>query len=313
MSSEAILPIIFCVVIGLNVTGNSLAIYIICKKRRTSTDYLLLNLAVADLTFGVFQAILSLSLLSTRLVPNAYKIVFENEVFCRLFTSGNVNWVAYVSSTLTMLMLSVERYFAVCRPHSFKKLLSTRNVKLIVLLSWLLSVLTVIPRNTGKECFILDEEDLSKIISVTAVVFSMFILFVLSTLSVKIYMSLWCKHTLIEPTAVREIEERKKKKKVTLCVLAVVVSYIVFNCPISIWYILFGFQIIQTESRRVSGQIVILLTIVNSALDPYLFSFQNRRMKELLKKIFQCKKEDQASDCTAAGINNPTGSEQPAN
>ncbi|XP_028513899.1 growth hormone secretagogue receptor type 1-like [Exaiptasia diaphana] len=297
MELEYILYVFFFTAIVLNVIGNSLVIYIICKKPKTSTDHLLLNLAVADLMLGVFQAIQLFSLLSIRLVSNPKPFVIENDIFCRLFTSGNFNWLAYVASTITMLILSSERYFAVCHPHSFKKLFSTRNVKFIIMLSWFLAVVTIIPRNTGKTCFSVDA-NLSKTLSVIAAIFSMVTLLLISILSAKIYVSLWCKHTVIQPTAVREIQERKMKKRVTLCVLAVVATYIFCNIPLSTWYILFGFQKIQQGAEKLSGQIVILLAVVNSALDPYLFSFQNRRMRELLKKIFRCKNEDQAQEQT---------------
>ena len=49
----------------------------------------------------------------------------------------------------------------------------------------------------------------------------------------KICISLWCKQA-VEPTGEREITERKKKKKVTLCVLAVVVTFIVCWIPAAV-------------------------------------------------------------------------------
>lgn len=193
MESEIISIVIFCIVFVFNVTGNSLVIYIICKKHRTSTDHLLLNLAVADLLFGVFVVIEQLSLFSLVFLPNSYYIVFQNGLFCHLVSSGNIAWFAFVDSILTMLVLSVERYFAVCRPYNFKKYFSTRNVKFMVILSWVSSVAIIAPRNIEQSC-ISPKDVTEKAVSVISAVLSIVTLIVLIVLSINIYVSLWCKH-----------------------------------------------------------------------------------------------------------------------
>jgi len=52
---EVTVPILYGIVTALGVTGNSLVIYVIVSKERmrTVTNFLLLNLAVADLSFVV--------------------------------------------------------------------------------------------------------------------------------------------------------------------------------------------------------------------------------------------------------------------
>ena len=52
---EVTVPILYGIVTALGVTGNSLVIYVIVSKARmrTVTNFLLLNLAVADLSFVI--------------------------------------------------------------------------------------------------------------------------------------------------------------------------------------------------------------------------------------------------------------------
>jgi len=52
---EVTVPILYGIVTSLGVTGNSLVIYVIVSKERmrTVTNFLLLNLAIADLLFVV--------------------------------------------------------------------------------------------------------------------------------------------------------------------------------------------------------------------------------------------------------------------
>jgi len=52
---EVVVPILYGIVTALGVTGNSLVIYVIVSKERMRTviNFLLLNLAIADLSFVV--------------------------------------------------------------------------------------------------------------------------------------------------------------------------------------------------------------------------------------------------------------------
>ena len=109
-------------------------------------------------------------------------------------------------------------------------------------------------------------------------------------MSIKIYLSLWCKHTVIQPTAQREIEEAKKKKKVTACVLAVIFTFAICYTP---FLVVNGIvRNYALESQTLVGLLhdaTGLGLLINAALDPYLFSFQNSRFRVLLKKMVLCK------------------------
>ena len=111
----------------------------------------------------------------------------------------------------------------------------------------------------------------------------------LIVLSVKISLSLWCKHTVIQPTALREIEETKKKKKVTACVLGVIFTFAICYIPFLVVNILRNYAL---ENQNLVGRLynaTALGLLINAALDPYLFSFQNSRFRVLLKKMVLCK------------------------
>ena len=115
------------------------------------------------------------------------------------------------------------------------------------------------------------------------------VLLFLIVLSIKIYLSLWCKHTVIQPTALREIEETKKKKKVTTCVLAVIFTFAICYIPFLVVNILRNYAI---ENQTLGGLLhnpTALGLLINAALDPYLFSFQNSRFRLLLEKMVLCK------------------------
>jgi len=279
--------ILSCLVLVINITGNSFVLYLITKKRRTCTDLLLLNLAISDLLFGIFIVPVQIT---PNFMPPSELYHIKNVVFCKLIGHGNVAWLSSSASVLTMMVLSLERYFAVCRPHSFKRWFSKGNALIFIFVIWVVSIAAIVPLVTDQNCWSFNEEE-GKIHSIWLLTFNFSNQVFLAVLSIKITVSLWCKQTAINPTGVREIEERKKKKKVTLCVLAVIATYIVCYIPFCTFYVLKEFDKngLGEKERVKVGQIAIFFMAVNSALDPYLFAFQNPKMKTLLKKIFLCK------------------------
>lgn len=95
-----------------------------CYSYRSPINYLLVNLAVSDITFAVFVA------------PNhILKKTFTHPEgtggteLCRILTKGNVAWVGAASSSLTLVAIAVERYYTVMGPPGSKGKLSKKNVK----------------------------------------------------------------------------------------------------------------------------------------------------------------------------------------
>ena len=78
---------------------------------RTPINYLLVNLAVADILYAMFVAPDTfLRLASTH--PGG----MTGTILCKLITGGNLAWVAGTSSVVTLAAIAVERYYAVICP-----------------------------------------------------------------------------------------------------------------------------------------------------------------------------------------------------
>ena len=90
---------------------------------RVPINYLLVNLAMADIMFATFiapQYILS----QTFTHPGGV----TGKVLCKLLTGGNFAWVGAASSVFTLVNISMERYYAVMYPLSDKGNLSERKI-----------------------------------------------------------------------------------------------------------------------------------------------------------------------------------------
>ena len=91
---------------------------------RIPINYLLVNLAVADIMFATFMA------------PRAFvKLIFTHPdgmtgtFLCKFLTDGNVAWIGGASSTVTLTTIAIERYYAVMYPLGNKGKLTKRKLK----------------------------------------------------------------------------------------------------------------------------------------------------------------------------------------
>lgn len=117
---------ILALLITVNIAGNFLVCLVVKKNRemRTPINYLLVNLAVSDIVFAIF------------IVPNhILKKTFIHpdeaigSVLCIILTGGNAAWIGAASSSLTLVAISVERFYVVTSTFGSNVTLTTRKVK----------------------------------------------------------------------------------------------------------------------------------------------------------------------------------------
>ncbi|KAF7231425.1 trace amine-associated receptor 1-like [Nothobranchius furzeri] len=136
----------------VTVCGNLLVIISVFyfKQLHTPTNSLILSLAVADLLVGilVFPFSMAFSLSSC---------MYHDSLFCKVRNS----FVILLSSCsiLHLCCISIDRYYAVCQPLTYKSKISHRVVVIMITVSWgvseLIGIVMVIPRsneNCGDTC-----------------------------------------------------------------------------------------------------------------------------------------------------------------
>ena len=97
---------------------------ILLLLHRTPINYLLVNLAISDITFAAFVA-------PNHILNRAFTHP-EGAIgsgLCKLVTGGNVAWVGAASSSVTLVAIAIERYYTVMCPLGSKGKLSRRKVK----------------------------------------------------------------------------------------------------------------------------------------------------------------------------------------
>lgn len=129
-----ILYIIVCI-IGL--VGNTLVIYVVIRfsKMQTVTNMYIVNLAIADECFliGIPFLIVTMSL---DFWP------FGN-VMCKVYmTTTSVN---QFTSSIFLMIMSADRYIAICHPISSSKVRTAYVSKVVSVTAWTFSIILMIP------------------------------------------------------------------------------------------------------------------------------------------------------------------------
>lgn len=122
-----------------DIAGNSLVCYLILKKKamKTSINWLLFHLAVADVLVSVFfipPCILS------HFIEQPGGVIGDN--LCKFILSGVLGWVSAAASSYLLVVIAFERHHATVYP--FEKLRGGRSFWLVPLV-WIIAILLLLP------------------------------------------------------------------------------------------------------------------------------------------------------------------------
>ena len=103
-----------------------------CVSNRTPMNFLLLNLAVADIMVALF--------ITPRFILSHF---FKHPdgrtgtLFCKLLTGGNLTWTGGAASVFTLVAIAFERYYAVMYPYGNKGKLTFNKLKVLFCLVYI--------------------------------------------------------------------------------------------------------------------------------------------------------------------------------
>ncbi|XP_044217682.1 trace amine-associated receptor 13c-like [Thunnus albacares] len=132
--SQAMLikTLLYCIAL-LTVTLNLLVLISICHFRQlhTSTNVLLLSLAVSDLFVGL--------VLMPTAIATLQSCWILDKITCALWILFSC--ILTSSSVGSMVLISVDRYMAICAPLHYSSMITPRRAKICVSLCWICSVI----------------------------------------------------------------------------------------------------------------------------------------------------------------------------
>jgi hypothetical protein len=120
------------VAIALSLIGNTLVVTVILrfKHLQNATNFILLSLAIADLTVSLLVMIPSM-------IYDIKKKWIFSRLFCKFYNAFDIT--CCTASILHLLLVALDRYVAIFRPLSYRNMVRKCYVFAIVAFVWLLS------------------------------------------------------------------------------------------------------------------------------------------------------------------------------
>ena len=315
----------FIIIFG--VTGNCLVIIIVRKtpSMHTTTNYLLVNLAFADLVTLLFcPGFYDFALTSVRLQS------FSGDLICKLFAGNAIVPISINASALTVCTIAVERYLALVKPFHTTLRMSKRSVGYVVPILWIVAVVSCIPDITAntfnigtssrypcKRPWTLQEYTFQKpYIIFTCICFGFVSSLVVSFCYTGIVRGLYCTKTICSASTITEAERREKKQLARLLVW-LSIAFALCSLPFAVFFMFLVFadtSIVQTNYDKLYflHRISRFLLISNSFWNPILYACQSSNYRNRLRHFcetvcFWCsRKESHVSHTAEAGRVNGT-------
>ncbi|XP_078345970.1 QRFP-like peptide receptor [Oculina patagonica] len=288
----AITTVLSILAIG-GIVGNILVCAIIIRNRdmRIPINYLLLNLAVADIMYVTFIA------------PNVFFVQFSftshpngiiGTVLCKTLITGTVAWIGGASSIATLPVVAIERYYAVVYPLGNKGKLSERKLKVIILAVWIFSLILNIPpflvwnfdRESNLCVYKWPEKWMGKAYNLTWSALAFFPLVLMLALYSRVVYTLWIKRNDDCTLSEQQKGVMRVRKRVTLMVVAVSVIFGICWGTSSVVYTLRSFA--PHDVGPVPIAITNTMVLFNSAVNPFVYALLNQQFREKMKKTICC-------------------------
>lgn len=138
-TEKSLLATTLGIIIVFGVCGNLLVIIAILRfkrLRRAVNSYLILNLAVSDFLTASMQMPYHLATVLD------LSIIADDGLLCKV--GGILSYPFYICSTVTLVMLAIERHIAVSDPLRYMSRVTGRTVAIMIVFSWFQGVIFVV-------------------------------------------------------------------------------------------------------------------------------------------------------------------------
>ena len=296
-SEDIVFAALYSFIVFFGVLGNAIVIIIVRKtpSMHTTTNYLLTNLAVADL-------------LTLLLCPGMYDFAINHlmlnstpgDIVCKLFAGNAIVCITFDASVLTLCVIALERYVAIVKPFkSGRWNLTSRKASLVITLIWLLAFILSFPDSLWTKYNTVHTSDMYPCIRPWTlnhelpvkiyIISHCLVLIVLPSILISFcYLSVLktLKWNLADPVIVATDKNNMKR------LLRLLFSLAVAFCLLCLPFAGFFLYVTVLDSKQVeqslttlylSHRIVRILIFFNSFVNPLLYTAQSSNYRQALK------------------------------
>ena len=278
--------------------GNVLVIHIVYKTREmhTPTNYLLANIAVSDAVSTVFLPLHDFI---------GYQLGSVNNNFAK-FACKSVALVeiCIIVSSTTLTLMAVERYHALLKPFRAELRLSNDNVKKVIAIIWIISVLLSLPSFFLNKWSI-EEDSVERFACVGPWTLHMnqaskiYLLVYVTIFFIQLTTMCYCYASLIKGLYFTnsvcpeetEGDRGSEREKLVLTFLLATMGFLIGYAPGSLFYIVVASRDIQEEDfllYSVLGAVLHFLFECSLCLNPIFYSFRSAHFKQGFKRLLKC-------------------------
>lgn len=298
--NQTIKLIILSLIISVGIIGNSLVIVVVKAIRgmRSTTNYLLVNVAVADIFTLVFTIVHSIIRLSS--YHSLSK--FVQNLLCKFIITNTMTLVPFAATVLTLTLLAVERYRALVKPMTSSRRLTVDSIAYDITGIWSASFALVTPlfativynpdaEGGADSCNLGNAKDGIIIYIYCFVTILLLIPFIIIAFCYsRIIYCMFIKKTVFNNPSERQATQQEIKEKRRLVWLLVALTSIFF-----VAFTPYGIFLIMKQREENNDVITELhyaaqyLTILKFSLNPFIYGFASSSYRRgyvfLVRKI----------------------------
>lgn len=284
---------IHSVLVAATLVGNVLVCLAILRNKvlQTPVNYLLMNLAIADMMIVV-------SFTPRHILEGLYHHPrgLVGEILCKAITSDTFTWVGGVASAISLVVMAYERFAAITAQFGRLATFNRRKLRIVVVFCWTAAIIFNVPlfcvRHLNSERGFCESHwpsvkfalgnNFAWLILIGIVPFS------LMTFSYgKVVMHL---RREVVPRQHLSVPMMKSRKKVTKMLMTVTAIYGICWIPNLILYVVWYFAS-EKDVMYTINKVFLVLILVNSCANPIVYAPQSRLFRKHMVNIFcLCKK-----------------------
>ncbi|XP_078348678.1 melatonin receptor type 1C-like [Oculina patagonica] len=269
-----------------NIAGNSLVCLMMLKKKamKTSINWLLFHLAIADLLVAVFF-IPPCILIHVIEQPSG----FVGDMLCKFITSGTLGWVAASASSFLLVVIAFERYKATLHP--LEQLSRDRS-------SWLLPTAWIIAILLSMPCFLASTYDIDSRGCVKqyqgtmdqlyrytwAIANSLLPICIMGYLYTRIIL---CLRNRVHVPSSSPMSVSQSRNKVTKMLISVSAIFIACWTPPTLLCVL---TTVTPFSGSTVSNVSAASALLNSCLNPLVYTLHSQNFRKNLASLVSCSK-----------------------